>query len=73
METAFVFPKSKKAKNRFVNKMNHNDFVVIEQHHGHKVFVSSADEDPETGEIIINGNNHFWITLPVDKDWEIEF
>jgi hypothetical protein len=72
METAFVIAKSKKAKNRFANQMNHNDLVVIEQHKGNKVFVSSAEEDPETGEITINGKNHFWINLNQDSDWSIE-
>ena len=59
---AFVFPKSKKAKNRFANLMDSVDEVIIEQNHGDKVFVTS-----------INGKNHFWVNLNHDKDWEIEF
>jgi hypothetical protein len=62
METAFVTPKSKKAKNRFANLMNSDEIVVIEQNKGDKVFVTSA-----------NGKNHFWVSLSQDKDWDIEF
>lgn len=62
METAFVIPKSKKAKNRFANLMDSNDEVIIEQNKGEKVFVTSA-----------NRKNHFWVNLNNDKDWEIEF
>jgi hypothetical protein len=62
METAFVFPKSKKAKNRFVNLMDSCDEVIVEQNKGDKVFVTS-----------LNRKNHFWINLIQDKDWEIEF
>jgi predicted nucleic acid-binding Zn finger protein len=62
METAFVTPKSKKAKNRFANLMNSDEIVVIEQNKGDKVFVTSA-----------NGKNHFWVNLSQDKDWDIEF
>jgi hypothetical protein len=62
METAFVTPKSKKAKNRFANLMNCIDKVIIEQNKGDKVFVTSA-----------NGKNHFWVSLSQDKDWDIEF
>lgn len=62
METAFVFPKSKKAKNRFANLMDSVDEVIIEQNKGDKVFVTS-----------MNGRNHFWVNITNDKDWEIEF
>ena len=61
METAFVTPKSKKAKNRFVNLMNSNDKVFVEQNKGDKVFVTS-----------LNRKNHFWVNLNHDSDWEID-
>jgi predicted nucleic acid-binding Zn finger protein len=62
METAFVVPKTKKAKNRFHNIMDSEDQVFIEQNKGDKVFVTSS-----------NGKNHFWVNLNQDKDWDIEF
>ncbi len=62
METAFVTPKSKKAKNRFANLMDSEDQVFIEQNKGNKVFVTS-----------VNRKNHFWVNLNQDKDWDIEF
>jgi hypothetical protein len=61
METAFVTPKSKKAKNRFANLMDSNDEVIVEQNKGDKVFVTSA-----------NRKNHFWVNLNHDPDWEID-
>ena len=62
METAFVIPKSKKAKNRFANMMDSVDEVIIEQNKGDKVFVTS-----------MNHKYHFWVNLNRDTDWEIEF
>ncbi len=61
METAFVIPKSKKAKNRFANLMDNDDMCIIEQHKDNKVFLTSA-----------NGRNHFWVSLTGDTDWEVE-
>lgn len=61
METAFVFPKSKKAKNRFCNVMDSEQEVIIEQNKGDKVFVTSK-----------NRKYHVWINLLDDKDWDIE-
>jgi hypothetical protein len=61
METAFVVPKTKKAKNRFHNIMDSCDEVIIEQNKGNKVFVTSS-----------NGKNHFWVKLVQDPDWDIE-
>jgi hypothetical protein len=61
METAFVTPKSKKAKNRFANLMDSNDKVFVEQNKGDKVFVTS-----------LNRKNHFWVNLNHDSDWEID-
>jgi hypothetical protein len=60
--TAFVSPKSKKAQNRFCNLMNRNNECIVEQHHGTKVFLTSA-----------NGRNHFWVNLTADVDWNIKF
>ena len=62
METAFVFPKSKKAKNRFANLMDSCEEVIIEQNKDNEVFVVSA-----------NRRNWFWVNIHNDKDWEIEF
>ncbi len=62
MDTAFVTPKSKKAKNRFANLMDSDDVVFIEQNKGDKLFVTSS-----------NRKNHFWVNLNHDKDWDIEF
>lgn len=60
--TAFVTPKSKKARNRFCNLMGQESECIIEQHKGDRVFLTS-----------INGKNHFWVNLLNDSDWEIEF
>ena len=59
--TAFVTPKSKKAKNRFSNLMEKEPECIIEQHKGDRVFLTS-----------INGKNHFWVNLNSDENWEIE-
>ena len=59
--TAFVTPKSKKAKNRFSNLMQNQPECFIEQDKGDRVFLTSA-----------NGKNHFWVSLIDDKDWSIE-
>lgn len=61
MNTAFVTPLSKKAKNRFANLMNSDPECIIEQNKGDRVFLTSN-----------NGKNHFWVSLNGDKDWEIE-
>ena len=61
METAFVTPISKKAKNRFANLMDRIETCIIEQHQGNKVFLTS-----------MNGRNHFWAMLDNDPDWMVE-
>lgn len=61
MNTAFVTPISRKAKNRFANLMNSNDECIIEQHVGNRVFLTS-----------VNGRNHFWVHLDKDADWMVE-
>ena len=61
-DTAFVTPKSKKAKNRFANKMDNNPECVIEQDKGDRFFLRS-----------INGENFFWVNLQNDSDWSVEF
>jgi hypothetical protein len=61
MHTAFVTPKSKKAKNRFANLMNADATCTIEQDKGDRVFLTSA-----------NGRNHFWVHLTHDADWDVE-
>lgn len=61
METAFVTPKSKKAKNRFFNLMNEESECIIEQNKGNRVFLRS-----------LNGKNFFWVNLTSDSDWIIE-
>jgi hypothetical protein len=62
METAFVIPKSKKAKNRFANLMDSIDECLIEQHKDNKVFLTS-----------VNGKNHFWVNIDNDPDWDLDF
>ena len=62
MDTAFVTPVSKKAKNRFANMMDGIDECIVEQHKGDKVFLTS-----------VNGKNHFWVNLSRDPDWIVEF
>ena len=61
MNTAFVTPKSKKARNRFCNLMNQESECVIEQNKGNRVFLRS-----------LNGKNFFWVNLLNNTDWSIE-
>jgi hypothetical protein len=61
MDTAFVTPKSKKAKNRFANLMDNDDMCIIEQRKGDRLFLRSS-----------NRRNHFWVSLIGDTDWEVE-
>jgi hypothetical protein len=61
MSTAFVSPKSKKARNRFCNLMNQESECIVEQNQGNRVFLRS-----------LNGKNFFWVNLHNDSDWEIE-
>jgi hypothetical protein len=62
MNTAFVSPKSKKAKNRFCNLMGSESQCIVEQNKGDRVFLRS-----------LNGCNFFWVNLHNDCDWEVEF
>jgi hypothetical protein len=43
METAFVIPKSKKAKNRLINLMDSIDEVIVEQNKENSFFVTSLN------------------------------
>ena len=61
-DTAFVTPKSKKAKNRFANLMQQNPECIVEQLKGNRVFLRS-----------INGKNFFWVNIQTDTDWSVEF
>jgi hypothetical protein len=61
-DTAFVVPKSKKAKNRFANLMDNNPDCVIEQIKENRVFLRSA-----------NGRNFFWVNIQNDPNWDVEF
>jgi hypothetical protein len=61
MQSAFVTPISRKAKNRFANLMNSDDQCIIEQHVGNRVFVAS-----------MNRKYFFWATLDNDPDWMVE-
>lgn len=61
METAFVFPKSKKAKNRLANLMEGETECIVEQHKGDRVFLRS-----------LNNKNFFWVNLNNDPDWQID-
>ena len=62
MDTAFVTPVSKKAKNRFANMMENNDECIVEQHKGDKVFLAS-----------MNRKYFFWVNLNKDTDWNVGF
>lgn len=62
METAFVTPRSKKAKNRFHNIMESDPMCFIEQNKVNRFFLCSA-----------NGRNFFWVDLNNDPDWIVEF
>jgi hypothetical protein len=61
-DTAFVTPKSKKAKNRFANLMENNPECVVEQSKGNRFFLRS-----------INGRNFFWVSINNDSDWSVDF
>lgn len=62
METAFVTPVSKKARNRFINLMNQNDECIVRQYKENKVFLES-----------INHKHSFWVNIKKDSDWIVEF
>ena len=59
--TAFVTPKSKKARNRFCNLMESESECMIEQNKGDRVFLRS-----------LNGKNFFWVNLLNDPNWQVE-
>ena len=61
-DTAFVTPKSKKAKNRFANLMEGIEECFVEQLKGNWVFLRSQ-----------NGRNFFWVSVNNDPDWSVEF
>jgi hypothetical protein len=61
MNTAFVTPKSNKARNRFANLMESESECIVEQINGNRVFLKS-----------INNRNFFWVNVHNDSDWEIE-
>jgi len=61
MNTAFVIPKSNKAKNRFANLMESESECIVEQIKENRVFLRST-----------NNRNFFWVNLQNDTDWEIE-
>jgi hypothetical protein len=61
-DTAFVTPKSNKAKNRFANLMEGIEECFVEQLKGNRVFLRSQ-----------NGKNFFWVNIQNDSDWSIEF
>jgi len=61
MNTAFVIPKSNKARNRFANLMQSESECIVEQIKGNRVFLRSS-----------NNRNFFWVNVHNDSDWEIE-
>ena len=61
MNTAFVTPKSNKARNRFANLMDHDCECIVEQINGNRAFLRS-----------INNRNFFWVNVHSDSDWSIE-
>jgi hypothetical protein len=63
METIVaVKPISKKAKNRFANNMRSCEHCVIEQHKGDRMFLTSVE----------NKDEHFWVNVTKDQNWELE-
>ena len=61
MNTAFVTPKSNKARNRFANLMQSESECIVEQIKDNRVFLRST-----------NNRNFFWVNLQNDTDWKIE-
>lgn len=61
MQTAFVVPKSRKAKNCFSNLMEYNDECIIEKNKGNKLFLMS-----------MNRKYKFWVSLNNDSDWDVD-
>ena len=61
MNTAFVTPKSNKARNRFANLMESESECIVEQINGNRVFLRSS-----------NNRNFFWVNVHNDSDWSIE-
>jgi len=61
-DTAFVTPKSKKAKNRFANLMDSNPECIVEQSKDNRFFLRST-----------NGRNFFWVSIQNDPDWDVDF
>jgi hypothetical protein len=61
MNTAFVIPKSNKARNRFANLMESESECIVEQIKDNRAFLRST-----------NNRNFFWVNLQNDTDWEIE-
>ena len=59
-DLAFVSPKSKKAKNRFANKMNSNPECIVEQIKDNRAFLRSH-----------NGRNFFWVDINNDAHWGV--
>lgn len=60
-DLAFVTPKSKKAKNRFANLMEHNQECIVEQRKTDRVFLRSSNE-----------KYFFWVMLNNDPDWGVD-
>ena len=60
-DTAFVTPRSTKAKNRFANLMDKNGECFVEQNKENRVFLRSA-----------NGRNFFWVNIQNDPNWDVE-
>ena len=57
-----VKPISKKAKNRFANKMESCEHCIVEQHKGDRLFLTS----------VANRDEHFWVNVIKDQNWELE-
>jgi len=62
MNTAFVTPISRKAKNRLANLMDNNDQCIVEQNTGRNLFLTS-----------MNRKYHFWVSLDNDAHWIVDF
>ena len=65
-DTAFVTPKSKKAKNRFANLMGRNPECKVDQIKGNSVHLRSVH-------CSTHGPNFFWVDMNNDPHWNVEF
>jgi hypothetical protein len=61
-DTAFVTPKSKKARKQFSKVMENESQCFVEKVKENSVYLRSY-----------NGKNVFWVNFTKDPDWELDF